>query len=109
MGVALGRSGLNLSSFHGARCYSGLRHHRAHILRAQELANWLREQKIAVGRRKIYSHVTSQNFLDKKGIVFIKNGWGPTDHIDIWDGKQMKGGSPAYFALGQEVWFWELS
>lgn len=36
------------------------------------------------------------------------NGWGATDHIDIWDGSDMKGGSPSYFALGEQVWFWKL-
>ncbi len=36
------------------------------------------------------------------------NGWGSTDHIDIWDGSDMKGGQQQYFSLGEEVWFWQL-
>lgn len=36
------------------------------------------------------------------------NGWGGTDHIDIWDGSDMTGGSPQYFSLGEQVWFWQL-
>lgn len=52
--------------------------------------------------------VTSKDYAGKKGIVFIKNGWGPTDHIDVWNGTLMKGGSDLYFARGTEVWFWEI-
>lgn len=44
----------------------------------------------------------------RKGIVFIKDGWGATDHIDLWNGAAMKAGFQNYFALGKEVWFWEL-
>lgn len=44
----------------------------------------------------------------EKGIVFIKNGWGSTDHIDVWNGTSMKGGSSDCFTYGQEVWLWEL-
>lgn len=36
------------------------------------------------------------------------NGWGATDHIDIWDGKDLKGSTPQYFSLGESVWFWKL-
>ena len=107
MGVALRGAGANLSSFTGARCWSG--HSPRHVLRAQELANWLKTQTALVGTVKTYKGVMDTNFLGKKGIVFIRDGWGPTDHIDVWDGAQMKGGSPDYFARGQEVWFWELN
>jgi hypothetical protein len=110
MGVALDKSGVNMDSFNGAKCYPGFKHNPKHILRAQELANWLKNQKAIVGKVKTYRNVTSADFKKKKGIVFIKNGWGATDHIDVWDGKKMKmkGGSPSYFSLGKEVWFWEL-
>lgn len=47
--------------------------------------------------------VTSSDFVGKKGIVFIMNGWGATDHIDIWDGSDMKGGQQQYFSLGEQV------
>ena len=33
---------------------------------------------------------------------------GATDHIDIRGGSDMKGGSPCYFALGEQIWFWKL-
>jgi hypothetical protein len=108
MGVALENSGVNTRSFHGARCYKFLKHSPKHILRAQELANWLKTQKHIVGDMKSYKNVESSDFANKKGIVFVKNGWGATDHIDVWDGKRMKGGDPQYFSLAEEVWFWEL-
>lgn len=54
--------------------------------------------------------MTYEDFLDKRGIVFIQNGWGGTDHIDLWNGTScvMKGGSRDYFSRGRAVWFWEL-
>jgi len=109
MGVALEKAGVNIQSFNGARCYPGLKHSPKHILRAQELANWLKTKKDIVGNVKSYKKVTSIDFAGKRGIIFIKNGWGATDHIDVWNGMQMKGGNPNYFSLGKEVWFWELN
>lgn len=44
----------------------------------------------------------------KPGIVFIKDGWGATDHIDLWNGFMMKAGDSSYFSLGKEVWVWEI-
>ena len=109
MGVALRAAGVDLSSFRGAKCYAGLKHKPKHILRAQQLADWIKARPTIAGKPVIYkSKVTKDDFKDKKGIVFIKDGWGPTDHIDVWNGSKLKGGSPAYFALGKRVWFWEL-
>jgi hypothetical protein len=78
------------------------------VLRAQELADWLKSQTRLVGQPTTHKKVTSGDFIGKQGLVFIMNGWGSTDHIDAWDGTALKGGTPDYFALGQEVWFWEL-
>lgn len=108
LGIALSAAGADLSSFTGARCYRDLRHSPRHILRAQELANWLVKQILLVGPAKKYTRVTHAAFSGKRGIVFIMNGWGATDHIDVWIGTQMKGGSPDYISRGREVWFWEL-
>lgn len=116
MGVALQKSGVSTKSFSGATCahFPALKHKVAHILRAQELANWLKAegQKSLVGKVKIYTKkVSSEDFVGKNGIVFIKDGWGATDHIDVWSGTAMalKGGSPDYFMLGKQVWFWQLT
>jgi hypothetical protein len=97
MGVALAACGVNLRSFQGAKCW--VNHSPRHILRAQELANWMLTQRTTFGTVKKHRRgVTFADFAGKRGIVFIQNGWGPTDHIDIWDGSRMKGGDPSYFA-----------
>lgn len=112
MGVALEKSGIDTKSFDKMyphrRCYKGLNHSPKHILAAQELANWIKSNETIFGKVKVYTRATSADFVGKKGIVFIMNGWGSTDHIDIWDESDMKGGSPSYFALGEQVWFWKL-
>lgn len=112
MGVALEKSGIDTSSFDtmypSRRCYPGFKHAPKHILAAQELANWIKSKQAVFRNVKVYKNVTNIDFTGKKGIVFIKNGWGNTDHIDVWNGVAMKGGSPSYFSLGEEVWFWEL-
>lgn len=109
MGVALRGAGVNLTTFRGAKCYVSLKHTPKHVLRAQQLADWLKTQTAAVGSAEVHKKkVSSSDFAGRKGIVFIKDGWGATDHIDVWDGAKMKGGQPGYFALGKEVWFWPL-
>lgn len=109
MGVALAGAGVNLRQFGGARCYPNLKHAPKHILRAQELANWLAGQTTLVGKAVKSKNVTSENYARKTGIVFIKDGWGSTDHIDIWNGVGMKGGSLGYFSKAKELWFWALA
>lgn len=51
-------------------------------------------------------------FKRKNGVVFIMNGWGSTDHIDVWDGTSMKmkgsSNTVAYSQRGKQVWFWEM-
>lgn len=117
MSVALTGAGIDTSSFDKLyprrRCssaYPSLKHHHpGHIMSAQELANWIDKSPEIFGQtQKLKSPVTSANYVGKKGIVFIMNGWGSTDHIDIWNGQDMRGGFPQYFSLGEEVWFWQL-
>ena len=109
MSVALAGAGVDLSSFRGARCYPGMGHGGRHILRAQELADWIALRPALFGTAGKRKNVTANDYAGKPGIVFVQNGWGATDHIDIWDGAAMKGGSPDYFARGKEVWFWPLA
>ncbi len=108
MSVALAGAGVDLSSFRGARCYPGMGHGGSHVLRAQELADWIVLRPGIFGRVGKRKAVTFADYANRPGIVFVQNGWGATDHIDIWDGTAMKGGSPDYFALGKAVWFWPL-
>jgi hypothetical protein len=110
MGVALTKSGVNLASFTGARCWPNLKHSPRHVLRAQELANWLVKQTALVGTVSKRKKAKSADYAGKKGIVFFQDGWtGGVDHIDVWDGHALKAGRPEYFALGKEIWFWQLS
>ena len=111
MGVALAESKVDLSSFKGVRCWHG--HTPKHILRAQELANWIAKNLALFGQKKVYKRkdfpkMSYVDFDGKKGIVFIKDGWGATDHIDLWDGYSMKGGDASYLLEGTEIWFWRL-
>ena len=112
MGVALEKSGVNTSTFDikypNRRCYSGFKHTPRHILAAQELANWMKSEKKIFGEVVNVDKTQPNKALKgKKGIVFIKDGWGPVDHIDVWNGVAMRGGETNYFSAGKEIWFWE--
>ncbi|MET1257548.1 type VI secretion system amidase effector protein Tae4 [Aliikangiella maris] len=87
LGVSLEKAGVDLKSFKGVRCWHG--HKPSHILRAEELAKWLKssfspfnriiEFKASEGFKKIYG---------KKGIIFFKDYYGENnqgDHIDLWN------------------------
>ncbi|WP_133510495.1 type VI secretion system amidase effector protein Tae4 [Candidatus Thiosymbion oneisti] len=107
MGIALERVGMNLNSFRGVRCWHG---HKNHILRAEELAKWLRTQKKDVGTANVTKKAKYIQFLGKKGIIFFKDGWPRGgDHIDVWNGVKLAGGLNSYFTLAKEVWFWKLN
>ena len=120
MGKALEDSGLSLTGLRRCTAYSSrLRSHTpGHILSAQELANVFYRNPALLGpgiRRRIFTGSIDNNissFNGKRGVVFIMNGWGSTDHIDVWDGinMQMKGSSDTtdYRRRGRQVWFWEL-
>lgn len=113
MGVALEKSGVDTSGFDkmypNRRCYPGFKHSPKHILAAQELANWLKSEREIFGDVKVYRETSKKEFIGKKGIIFIKDGWGATDHIDVWNGIGMQGGRSDYFSLGKEVWFWGVT
>ena len=108
MSVALRGAGVDLAPFKGAYCWHG--HKPRHVLRAEELANWLATRKDLVGTVAKHRNVTNADFAGKKGIVFIKDGWpAGGDHIDVWDGESLKGGDTEWFARGKQVWFWKLA
>jgi hypothetical protein len=114
MGVSLEASGIDISSFDKMypqrRCYPGLKHTPRHILAAQELANWIDSASCTfVGNKQVLKNDALSVLKDKKGIVFIMNGWGNTDHIDLWDGEYLKAGDPDWLNLGEQIWFWEMS
>lgn len=111
LGVALRAAGCDFNSFKGALCYPGFSHNPKHILRAEELANWMLTRVADFGTVTKKKNASSDNWRDKQGIVFIKDGWpGGGDHIDAWDGKtlKLKGGDTEWLKRG-ENWFWELA
>lgn len=109
MGVCLTDAGADLSSFRGVSCWHG--HGRRHILRAEELGNYLKTRRDIVGTASIDKSPTLADYTSRRGIAFFLNFWGrgnQGDHIDVWNGSKMGKGSDSYFASAQEVWFWEL-
>ncbi|WP_102795389.1 type VI secretion system amidase effector protein Tae4 [Bowmanella denitrificans] len=91
MGVCLTESGVDLSSFTGARCWHN--HNPSHILRAQELGDWLRSSASPFKRYEEFDASAGfSNIGGKKGIIFFKNYYGPGnqgDHIDLWNGSRL--------------------
>jgi hypothetical protein len=112
MGECFLKSGVPLGSFSGAKCYPGHKHNQSHILRAEELADWMKAQPVLFGKVDIKRNVKASNYAGKNGVIFLKNFWGvgnQGDHIDLWNGSKMTLGLPEYFTVAQEVWFWEVS
>ncbi|MCK5889606.1 MAG: hypothetical protein KAG19_06670 [Methylococcales bacterium] len=122
MGQALEDSGIDLTNTSLRRCqhYSTrFKHHKpGHIRSAQELANVFYRKPHLLGRgvkKRIFSGCINDHlseFKDKTGLLFIMNGWGSTDHIDLWNGITMRMRASAntadYQTKGRQVWFWEI-
>ena len=117
MSTALELSGIKLSQDRRVmrRCtteYRAFKHHKdglvkGHVLAAQELANWIKSQRSTFGRRSIVN--SQEEILGRSGIIFFRDGWGTTDHIDVWDGQALVGGFPSYFDSDfKELWFWDV-
>lgn len=94
-------------------------HKPGHVRSAQQLANLFYRRPKAHGLgAKSFEHMRgsiSKNIAKLKhrhGMIFIVNGWGRTDHIDIWKGNGatgvLKGGFNSYLKTGEQVWFWEF-
>jgi hypothetical protein len=118
MGVSLMKSGVNLDSFKGVRCW--FNHKPAHILRAEELANWLKSPFFPFKSFDSFEGKSGFSRISgKKGIIFFKDYYGPSqqgDHIDLWNGSRLtKRASWFEFALrggnhykDATIWFWEI-
>ncbi|MFS1525069.1 type VI secretion system amidase effector protein Tae4 [Microbulbifer sp. 2304DJ12-6] len=119
MGVSLQKSGVKLDTFKGARCWYG--HKPGHILRAEELANWLKGPFSPF--RQSLGFEASKGFVKingKKGIVFFKDYYGPGnrgDHIDLWNGRRLTKFTTWFeFSIRNgrhyekaTVWFWPVA
>lgn len=129
IGTALSGSGVSLSSFHGARCWND---NIKHILRAEELAGWLRLYPFAGrgGTQSLNPGRFQQEIDGKTGIIFFKDYWRrgaetlanrSGDHIDLWNMNRLGGawtrysrGLQEFFGLvsdlnaSKSVLFWEV-
>jgi len=123
MGKALENSGIDLKNSKLKRCtdYDAGKfkdHKPGHIRSAQDLANVFYRNPKLLGsqvRKKILSGSINKNLKllkNKNGLIFIRNGWGSTDHIDLWNGTklQLKGSADTltYRKVGEQLYFWEL-
>ena len=122
VGVALRAIGVKLNGLKTCVDYNRSKfrtHTPGHIRSAQELANQFYRRPSAndLGAKSftIYQNDVNANLAelkDRNGLIFIMNGWGSTDHIDVWKGNgaggTLKGGELSYLSRGQQVWFWEF-
>lgn len=130
LATCLDRSGIDTSSFNGARCW--YHQNPRHILRAQELANWLASSSLkwGVAVQKIKGRHALDAIRGKTGILFLQDYWGERrqgDHIDLWNGHRLTAldswfrinariGQFGLHSLGfgsdmkqaKETWFWPL-
>ncbi|CAD7853387.1 MAG: hypothetical protein [Olavius algarvensis Gamma 1 endosymbiont] len=122
VGAALRTLGVDLSGLATCVNYNRNRfssHAPGHVRSAQDLANrfYRKPNAHGLGANSFESFTGSikrnmAELKDRKGMIFIMNGWGNTDHIDIWKGNGvtgiLKGGFTRYFTVGAEVWFWDF-
>jgi hypothetical protein len=112
LGIGLAAAGVNMNVYRGSVC--GLAGHKIHARGAQQLANWLSETPQLGAPTKFKPGSGVVGAIDGlKGIVFCRDFYGeadnPTgDHIDSWNGSEIRAGSSGYFAPAKEVWFWQI-
>jgi Type VI secretion system (T6SS), amidase effector protein 4 len=111
MGLALQHAGVDMAAYPKTKC-CWFGHTEKHVLRAEELAMWLKNRPELFGNVVRTKHTTVEAFRGKKGIVMCRNFWGTGmqgDHIDLWNGQQFSDGEEDYFERSQEVWFWAVA
>lgn len=59
--------------------------------------------KNVFGTKQIIKKDRLASIKDKKGFIFIFNGWGPGDHIDLWDGVKFRAGLISWLDKGEEL------
>ena len=109
MGAALEAAGVDLSSYDGQTCWH--RHGGRHLLRAEEVANWLAYTPGPWSPPETYDGVTSSSLVGRRGIILCRNFWGDGnqgDHIDLWNGTEMRHGSPDYIDRSEQVLLFAL-
>lgn len=114
VGVSLAIPGLKTCVDYNRRRFAS--HAPGHVLRAQELADVLKRTPSLLGtgtsrdewKGSINKNI--DNLKNRNGLIFIYNGWGPTDHIDLWNGhrRELRAGLRSFFGRGKAIWFWEI-
>ena len=93
-------------------------HAPGHIRSAQQLARRLDSAPTLLGPSigtpsKMQGSINDNTdaIRGSNGVVFIKNGWGSTDHIDLLNGTtwELRGGNDSFRSKGEEIWFWNMS
>jgi hypothetical protein len=109
VGIALVDGGVNLSSYTGVRCWHG--HGGKHILRGEELVQWLNAKPDLFGDAEVRSGTDESYYFGRRGIIFCQNFWGAGnqgDHIDLWNLNEMHSGSWDYIRRSERVHFWTI-
>jgi Zn-finger nucleic acid-binding protein len=129
MSLALSGAGVNMDICRKTKCDFQKRGHKNHIIRAQELADWLATPTMLgnpktfvqpkIKTKEEYAKTAYLNMVNKKGIVFFQDFYAPTpqssntgDHIDVWNIHMMSGDPNGdrinYFQRTPHIWFWEI-
>lgn len=120
--IALAAAGVNMKSCPKVKCWEA--GHSGHVLRAQELADWLKAHLLGApetwtikkhGKKPSPGKQAETAVQGKTGIVFFQNFWGAGnsgDHIDLWNATEGKtislDADSNYFHRSEQVWFWKL-
>jgi len=112
--ISLANRGLRTCVQYNPRRFKS--HAPGHIRSAQQLADVFKKQPTLLGEGvtrddwKGSINTNLKTLTKRKGMIFLLNGWGRTDHIDLWNGytKELRGGAATFFDKGQRVWFWEI-
>ena len=129
MSECFARSGIQVDRCPGAKCWSHAG--SKHVIRAEDLANWLAASPPAgFGRKEVIAPASFQaDLAGRTGVIFFKDYWTrgnepfanrSGDHIDLWNKSRISGASMLYRALiemlglvsdlnkSKAVWFWEV-
>ncbi len=107
------QSGIQLDRCPGAKCWSHTGN--KHVLRAEELANWLMKSQLSgFGKKEDINPAEFQKQLaGRTGIVFFKDYWTRKnetlegrsgDHIDLWNYNRITGASMIYRSVIEFFW-----
>lgn len=105
MSVSLQKAGLSMAGYGDPICRAN---GKSHARGAEGLGNFLWHK---IGRPQIFKPTQVKSKIDgRTGIILFKDipnfRDGNGDHIDLWDGKQTKGGR---IYNSDQVWFWPVN